>query len=172
MALLSQKCGKIDPGNQNHLSPAQKRIYISASKSKYCPVSANVALRDVMEIDGRYAVVGLPCHIQGVRKASMVFKDLRRRIVLCIGLLCSHNDTFRATQNLIDKYAKGYKITELKQVTYRGPGWPGFLTLMFVDNTKISVPYNKYIFNHFIWFILKNAANYAVMLLPASQISQ
>jgi coenzyme F420 hydrogenase subunit beta len=130
-----------------------KEDIISASKSKYCPVPANVALREIMEKEGRYAVVGLPCHIQGVRKASMVLGELRKRVVLCLSLLCGYCDTFQFTEFLLRKYCRGKGIKDVAYLGYRGPGWPGFLTVRFKDESEISVPFDEYIANHAIFFL-------------------
>ena len=45
------------------------------------PVPANIAFEEILEHDGKYAVVGLPCHIHGLRKAQELNKKLRERIV-------------------------------------------------------------------------------------------
>src|SRR4030043_382689 len=59
---------------------------ISASKSKYCPVAANVVLKAILSEKGRVAVVGLPCHINGIRKAESALPELKKKIVLHVGL--------------------------------------------------------------------------------------
>jgi len=50
-----------------------KEEIISASKSKYCPVPANITLKEILKEDGKFAVVGLPCHIHGIRKAELIW---------------------------------------------------------------------------------------------------
>ncbi|HEO64187.1 MAG TPA: 4Fe-4S dicluster domain-containing protein, partial [Candidatus Omnitrophica bacterium] len=61
-----------------------KQEIIEASRSKYCPVPANIALKDIVQSQKseKFAVVGLPCHLHGVRKAAMVDKELREKIAL------------------------------------------------------------------------------------------
>jgi len=102
-----------------------KEEIIEASKSKYCPVPANIALREILNSkEGeKFAVVGLPCHIQGVRKAEMANKKLREKIVLHFGIFCSHTDCFKGTEFLLHKL--GIKKEEVMQIDYRGKGWPG-----------------------------------------------
>ena len=73
-----------------------KEQIISASKSKYCPVPLNIGLKQIGEQDGRFAVVGLPCHIHGIRKAELLHKDLREKIVLHFGIFCSSTLNFSA----------------------------------------------------------------------------
>ena len=48
--------------------------------SKYNAVAVNTALRQILEEPGRYALVGLPCHIQGLRLAQRRSRRLRERV--------------------------------------------------------------------------------------------
>lgn len=61
---------------------------LSAMKSKYAISPTNVMLKEVIEQDGRYALVGLPCQIHGFLKAARLNRKLRERVVLTIGLFC------------------------------------------------------------------------------------
>jgi coenzyme F420 hydrogenase subunit beta len=91
---------------------------IEASKSKYCPVPANIALREIMEVEGKYAVVGLPCHIHGLRKAQRINKKLRERIVLHLGIFCNHAPNFWGTKLLLHRLK--IKEDEVIKLDYRG----------------------------------------------------
>ncbi len=96
---------------------------LQASGSKYCPVSTNVALKDVLSMNGRYAVVGLPCHIVGIRKFERLNDTLRARIVLRIGLFCKMSISYFGTSFLLQKY--GVPERDVTEIRYRGEGWPG-----------------------------------------------
>jgi coenzyme F420 hydrogenase subunit beta len=111
---------------------------ITASKTKYCPVAANTGLRQILKEEGRYAVVGLPCHIHGVRKAEQVFKVLKKRIVLHIGLLCSHMVRFEGVDLLVDKLhlQKG----AIRELNFRGEGWPGSMLISMSNGSKRKLP--------------------------------
>lgn len=104
---------------------------MSASRSKYCPVPANVAVRMLRESEGRFAVVGLPCHLHGMRMAEMVSETLRRKVVLHLGLFCSHTLSFHATSHLLAKL--GVSSDEVAGIDYRGRGWPGGITIRRKD---------------------------------------
>jgi len=114
---------------------------IEASKSKYCPVPANIALNKILEAqDGeRFAVVGLPCHIHGIRKAQKINKKLRERIVLSLGLFCAGTPSFKGTKYLIYKIAK--LKHEIKKIDYRGNGWPGVMTIISKNSNKTTITY-------------------------------
>ena len=106
----------------------------------------------------KFAVVGLPCHIQGIRKAELVYKKLRSRVVLHIGLFCSHNDTFWQTDYLLK--LMNVSRDDLKSINYRGNGWPGTLSLQLKDGDNLSVPFHKAIFPHVLWFNAMNRCLY------------
>lgn len=118
---------------------------IEASKSKYCPVPANIALNELMKIEGKYAVVGLPCHLHGIRKAEQINQKLKERIVIHCGIFCGTTRSFMATDYLLNQM--GLSKDDVEKLAYRGEGWPGKLTLKLKTNRidkLISVPYVNY----------------------------
>jgi len=115
---------------------------IAAAKSKYCPVPANIAIRQILEKDGKYAVVGLPCHIQGIRKAEATNQTLSDRIVLHIGIFCSHTNTFPMTDFILRRYKINKK--DILSLNYRGEGWPGAMTIQMKNGTKRIIPLDDY----------------------------
>ena len=112
---------------------------ISASKSKYCPTSPNEVLKQVLKEDGKFAFVGLPCQIHGVRKAEMNVKGLKEKIVLHIGLFCSHTVNFDGTLFLLRKLGVAPEIVE--EIAYRGRGWPGFMFIKVKNGESLTIPY-------------------------------
>jgi len=131
-----------------------KEEVMSAVGSKYCPVSANVALKEILGKEGRYIVVGLPCHIQGLRKAQVLNKKLRKRVSYCFGLVCNHTPSFHATRYLLRKF----KIPEEKiaQLDYRGKGWPSGMKIILDDGSEAFIPYRSpyywgIVFQRFFW---------------------
>ena len=111
---------------------------IDSSKSKYCPVATNVCLKQIIKEDGRFAIVGLPCHIHGVRKAETILKALEKKIVLKLGLLCSHTVDFAGINFLLKKLQ--IQENQVNKITYRGQGWPGSLSIETKGASKISLP--------------------------------
>jgi len=100
---------------------------ISASKSKYCPVPANVALKEISKSNGKFAVVGVPCHLHGIRKAEMNNGKLKEKIALHMGLFCSHTPNLWGTIVLLKRL--GIRKEEVINIDYRGEGWPGYMNI-------------------------------------------
>ena len=115
-----------DPLSPETLVAESKEEILSAFGSKYCQVPTNVALKEVLKKRGKYAFVGIPCQMHGVRKLEKVKSELSKKIVLHIGLFCSHTLSFLATELLL--YKAGVQKTDLANFEYRSKkwqGWPG-----------------------------------------------
>ncbi len=121
-----------------------KEEIICASKSKYCPVPANIALKEIFSArkDDKFAVVGLPCHIHGVRKLMLNNIDFRNKVFLCIGLFCSHNNNFKMAE-FVAKW-HNVDIKDIIKLDYRGEGWPGSMSIVLKDGRRKLIPYTKY----------------------------
>ncbi len=59
-----------------------------ATKAKYAISPTNVVFKEIREIPGSYAVVGLPCQIHGFHNAARLDKRLKERVKVTIGLFC------------------------------------------------------------------------------------
>jgi len=109
---------------------------ISASKSKYCPVSVNSIIKEILESreGDKFAVVGLPCHINGFRKAEKFYPLLNEKIKYHFGIICSHTNNFIGTRFLIKKM--GIDAEEINRIEYRGEGWPGKMKIWLKDGNE------------------------------------
>lgn len=128
-----------------------KEEIIDASTSKYCPVPANVVLQQIMREEGKFAVVGLPCHIHGIRKAEMRNKQLRGKILLHIGIFCMNTISFLGTEFLLQSLE--IKKEEVKNINYRGCGWPGGMSIKLKNGDEIFISTSEYYDARFSSFI-------------------
>lgn len=112
---------------------------MSAARSKYCPVPANIALREIMKVEGRYAVVGLPCHIHGLRKIEAADIKLSRKIALRVGLFCGHSPNFLATEYFLLRHR--IARNHVSGLDYRGEGWPGGITIRPRKGQPVFIPH-------------------------------
>jgi coenzyme F420 hydrogenase subunit beta len=60
------------------------------AKSRYYPVEMSRVVKHMIEVPGRYAVVGLPCFIKALRLACRQSAVLNSRVSHTIGLVCGH----------------------------------------------------------------------------------
>jgi coenzyme F420 hydrogenase subunit beta len=125
-----------------------KEEILSASGSKYCFVPANIALAEILKAEEseKFAMVGLPCHMHGLRKAELSNKKLRERVALRVGLFCSNTNVFQMTEYIIGK--QKIKLDQVSKLDYRGNGWPGEMRIQFGGNKERKIPYEDYIKYH------------------------
>lgn len=90
---------------------------IDAAQSKYCIVPTNEVVKELKRLDGKYAYVGLPCQIQGMRKLEKNDSDLSSRIYIYIGLFCGFNLYNEGTNFLLDKM--NINKNDIKKIEYR-----------------------------------------------------
>ena len=110
--------------------------------SKYNVAAVDLLLRRVMDEPGRYALVGLPCHLHALRLAQRHSRRLRERVVFTLGIFCGLTAEPRATA--LAARRSGLTPSDLARVAYRGPGWPGGLRLETRAGAVREVPYPDY----------------------------
>jgi len=143
---------KVDENNPLRSKPFIARTIeeiCSTLGSKYAPVPVNEQLKHILHQDGRFAVVGLPCHIQGIRKAEIQNPKLQARIVLHLGLFCYHNVNFQGYECALKRY--GIQKDDITKINYRGNGWPGRTSIKLKSKKEVSVSHLE-IFGHFSYF--------------------
>ena len=123
---------------------ATSKDEILASKSsKYVIVSYDKVIDDIKNFDGKLAVVGLPCQIQGLRNAAKYSKIVRDRIVGYFGIYCSLNKT----KSSIDYYSYRYKVNkkDVKSFSFRDDGCMGAMKFIGKNNKVLAkIPYLTY----------------------------
>lgn len=126
-----------------------KKEIVEAAKSKYCPVPANIALKEILNSDDgeKFAIVGLPCHIHGVRKAELRNNKLKNKIAIHIGIFCAKTISFSGTKILLENL--GIKETDVEKLDYRGDGWPGKMTITLKSGKRKYLDISEYYSNRF-----------------------
>jgi len=123
------------------LARTEEEILFSMG-SKYCPVPVGTAIKEILKHKGRFAAVGLPCHLHGIRKAEMLNEALYEKVVLHVGLFCSHTINFKGTECLLEKIR--INRDEVDCISYRGRGWPGEMSVCLKNGKEKAIPYKQF----------------------------
>lgn len=112
--------------------------------SVYAPTSYNKVVNEIIESSfTRFAVVGLPCHIEGITRFSLLNRKLKNKIIFKLALVCGHTPSIKGYEYSLKHLS--VKKEDITYLTNRGDGWPGFLKIKTNNNTEIKLPYgNKY----------------------------
>lgn len=120
-----------------------KEEILESKSSKYIIVSYDNIVEEIKNFKGKLVVVGLPCHIQGLRNLTSLNINLREKIIGYFGIYCSLNKT----KESIDYYAYRYRICKekIKEFSFRDDGCMGFMKYTNYDNKVVAkIPYQKY----------------------------
>ncbi len=127
-----------------------KNDIIKSANSKYCPVHTNSGLKELEDLDGKYAVVGLPCHIHGLRKIERLNKQISNKISLRLGLFCVRTISINGTYELLKKL--NIARDEILHLEYRGRGWPGGMTIELKNGKSTFISTKEYYNQKFVKF--------------------
>ena len=117
---------------------------IEARSSKYCPVSMERVRCLVNETQGKYVVVGLPCHIQALKKLSRVDSVFRKRVFGYFSIYCSSNRSFYGRDYLLR--SNQIKKSDISYFAFRDEGCLGSLKVISNNdkNKVIKIPFIQY----------------------------
>lgn len=87
------------------------------AKSRYYPIQAQDVLRHVMATPGRYAFVGLPCFIKGIRNLARNDSVIAERIVFTVGLVCGHLKSTRFAELFASQM--GFDFDAMSSIDFR-----------------------------------------------------
>lgn len=116
----------------DHITPVSyiartKEDVLKARSSKYCPVALNKVGNEIKNSEGKYVIVGMPCHIQGFRKRASIDRKFSEHVVGYFSIYCSSNRTFYARDFLLKRY--GVDKKEIKYFAFRDNGCLGSLVV-------------------------------------------
>ena len=114
----------------------------SSQGSRYTMIPLNCALAEIRETPGHYAIIGLPCHIHGVREAVCVDPLLAERIVAIFGTFCGGALELSLIPELLR--TKGIALGDISDFQFRGGAWPGQMRAVFKDRPPQAVHYSNY----------------------------
>lgn len=117
---------------------------LEAAQSKYTMIPLNSVIKEIKNIKGDIAFVGLPCHIHGIRKLQKMKYAGIEKIKYCIGIFCGFNLDKKATDFLIDRLK--VKKENISSLEYRGGNWPGGFLLTTKNGRKYFL--KKDIYNY------------------------
>ncbi len=124
---------------------------LAAAQSKYACVPVNTLLNQALEQGyRRLAVVGLPCHIHGLRKMQFYGQpaSLARGVVLMVGLFCASQFYFEGTRHLLVERLGVDRLEDIASLSYRGGDWPGHLVVELKDGRRLLLDRHEYMYHH------------------------
>lgn len=137
--IICVKPNKLNPlGSEVFIAKSREDI-IEASGSRYIPSSNCLYLKNVINLKGKYVFVGKPCEIEGLVNLEKIYPKLKERVIYKIALMCHHTPRREGVMNYLNK--KNINIDEIRNITFRGEGWPGKVKIELINNEKVEDDY-------------------------------
>lgn len=86
-------------------------------KSKYYPVTLADALAYLVDHDGKFAIVGVPCFVKAIRRFAKLRPEAGEKIKLVLGLVCGHMKSTGFAECLA--WQAGVSPSSIKSVDFR-----------------------------------------------------
>ena len=115
---------------------------LDCSQSKLSPCPNNSLLAEALAQGfKRLGIVGLPCHVHGIRKMQLAGKPKRtvESIKFIIGLCCGSQPNYRAAEHIVEELAR-VPLDEVAKVRIRYGHYPGLYTIFTKDGRRVVLP--------------------------------
>jgi coenzyme F420 hydrogenase subunit beta len=113
---------------------------LSCASSRYAPALMFDKIIDILETSElKYCFIGKPCDISAIKNLLNVYPKYKDKIKLTIAIICAGLPSMKATEKLITNFEPTLPI---KNLVYRGNGWPGFFSFKDAINSVYKMSYN------------------------------
>ena len=115
--VISVKDSIIPGSHYEYAISRSEEELLQGAKTKYFPVTLAGVFDKIKEIDGKLAIVGVPCFIKGVRLAQNRDQDLKNKITFLVGIICGGVKSSFFTEYLASK--AGVPLSEYSNPEFR-----------------------------------------------------
>ena len=119
--------------NESVLSTSKNEL-VERTGSRYAPASPAEGLGLIENAKGSCVFIGKPCDAAAVQSARKLRPQLDEKISLVIAFFCAGTPSTKGTLDLLKE--NGVEdLKRVKNIRYRGNGWPGFWHVECVGKT-------------------------------------
>ncbi|MCP4537085.1 MAG: hypothetical protein GY832_08050 [Chloroflexi bacterium] len=91
---------------------------------------------------GNLAVVGLPCHIQALRRLEARNPDLARKVQIHVALICGRSSSRELLVNVLAR--KNIREQDVADIRFREGRWRGRMHVWLRDGSDITFPFQDF----------------------------
>lgn len=120
---------------------SKKEDLVLCQGSAYYPVTLSNVLAQIKNIDGSFAIIGVPCFVSALKKLKQQSPFWNNKIKFLIGIVCGHTPTKFMVDCLAFK--TGHKRNDIVSCRFRikdntRPAWDYGVKLEFSDNSYVT----------------------------------
>ncbi|MBF0672777.1 MAG: Coenzyme F420 hydrogenase/dehydrogenase, beta subunit C-terminal domain [Salinibacterium sp.] len=133
-SVVGARADPVEPRRTVSLTLQTREEALASAGSRYAPTS-NAAVRGAL--DPAAAVVGKPCEVSAIRSLTT-----DGPAPLLISFFCAGTPGQQATDALVEQLGIP-RHAPLRELWYRGRGWPGRFTAVSLEGTEVSASYDE-----------------------------
>lgn len=126
--------------NALKISTGRDDVFHSAG-SRYAPSSPLEDIGKRLDAHERFAFVGKPCDVAGLRQLARHDPRVDEKVPYMIAFMCAGVPSYRGTSALLEALGVEHE-SEVVGFRYRGDGWPGFATAELADGRRLTMDYD------------------------------
>ena len=147
-----------DPVRNGTAMSRTREELIQRTGSRYAPAAACAGIPLLQEAAGPCVFIGQPAEAVAIHKAQEVMPALKPKVGLVLSFFCAGSPATAGTQALLRKLGVPEPV---KEVRYRGQGWPGHFVASDNEGSKAArITYAE------SWGFLQKFRPYSVHLWP------
>lgn len=129
-----------DPiGNGVYQSRTRAEVLANAG-SRYAPSAPLAHLDHFLQQPGRFAFVGKPCDVAGLRNYLAEHPEHKTKVPFLLSFMCAGIPSRKGTLEILKRFEVQEK--EVSRFRYRGNGWPGMTRVEINDGRSYETDYN------------------------------
>jgi coenzyme F420 hydrogenase subunit beta len=126
--------------NALHVSTNREAVFHAAG-SRYAPSSPLEDIAQRLDSPGRFAFVGKPCDVAGLRQLARIDTRVAEKVPYMLAFMCAGVPSYKGTSAVLS--AMGVEAEgDVTAFRFRGDGWPGYATAQLADGRRFIMDYN------------------------------
>lgn len=117
-----------------------KADVLACASSRYAPALVFDRILQLLDASSEtYCFIGKPCDISAMKNMLTAYPQYKERIKLTVSIMCAGMPSFNGTKAIIDEFKAPLPV---KDLVYRGNGWPGFFSFRDQQDQVHQKSYN------------------------------
>lgn len=114
---------------------------LKCASSRYAPALIFDNFFDILNNNqDTFCFIGKPCDISGLKNFLNEYPQFEDRFKFTISIMCAGMPSFMGTKAIIDEFTSSFPV---KDLVYRGNGWPGYFSFRDGNNSEFRKTYNE-----------------------------
>lgn len=117
-----------------------KKDVLRCASSRYAPALVFDRILELLNENGDvYCFIGKPCDISALKNFLSHYPQYQQRFALTVSIMCAGMPSFAGTQAIVKEFNA---VEPVKNLVYRGNGWPGFFSFKDSTDKEYKMTYN------------------------------